>query len=72
MIYRYKINASDSPTISVTPPHSLEYVCSKGGASPNGSATPNGMSARTSATTVLLSPTYLQGCQCSQSIKVSL
>ncbi|XP_026314201.1 calcium release-activated calcium channel protein 1-like isoform X2 [Hyposmocoma kahamanoa] len=66
---KYKVNASDSPTISVTPPHSLEYVCSKGGASPNGCATPNGMNSRTSATTVLLSPTYLQGCQCSQSIK---
>ncbi|KAI5635493.1 mediator of CRAC channel activity domain-containing protein [Phthorimaea operculella] len=67
---KYKVNTIDSPAISITPPHSLEYVCQKGGSSPNGSATPNGMVSRTSATTVLLSPGYLQTpCQCSQSIK---
>ncbi|XP_049879330.1 calcium release-activated calcium channel protein 1-like isoform X3 [Pectinophora gossypiella] len=67
---KYKVNSTESPTISVTPPHSLEYLCPKGGGSPNGSATPNGMVTRTSATTVLLSPGYLQSpCQCNQSIK---
>lgn len=63
--------ATDSPTISVTPPHSLEYDCLKGGCTPNGSVTPTGMvSNRSGATTVLLSPGYLQSpCQCNQSIR---
>lgn len=70
---RFKVSVTDSPTISLTPPHSLEYVCSKGGASPNGSVTPNGMASNKSASTVLLSPSYLQNpCQCNQSIKVSM
>ncbi|XP_072934479.1 protein orai-2-like isoform X3 [Epargyreus clarus] len=68
---KFKVNATDSPTISVTPPHSLEYECTKGGNTPNGSVTPTGMlSGKTTATTVLLSPGYLQSpCQCNQSIK---
>nr|XP_021182396.2 protein orai isoform X1 [Helicoverpa armigera] len=67
---KFKVSVTDSPTISVTPPHSLEYVCTKGGTSPNGSVTPNGMVSNKSAATVLLSPGYLQGhCQCNQSIK---
>ncbi|XP_022831566.1 protein orai-2-like isoform X3 [Spodoptera litura] len=69
-LQRFKVSVTDSPTISVTPPHSLEYVCTKGGTSPNGSVTPNGMVSNKSAATVLLSPGYLQGhCQCNQSIK---
>ncbi|CAB3220526.1 unnamed protein product [Arctia plantaginis] len=67
---KFKVSVTDSPTISLTPPHSLEYVCSKGGGSPNGSVTPNGMASNKSAATVLLSPSYLQNpCQCNQSIK---
>ncbi|XP_075983615.1 protein orai-like isoform X2 [Anticarsia gemmatalis] len=67
---KFKASVTDSPTISVTPPHSLEYVCTKGGTSPNGSVTPNGMVSNKSAATVLLSPGYLQNpCQCNQSIK---
>lgn len=68
------MNVTDSPTISITPPHSLDYAAPKAGwNSPNGCATPNGMvSSRSGATTVLLSPGYLQGpCQCNASIKVS-
>ncbi|KAG6446878.1 calcium release-activated calcium channel protein 1 isoform X2 [Manduca sexta] len=64
---KFKVSVSDSPTISVTPPHSLEYVCPRGGTSP-GTATPNGLVNK--STTVLLSPGYLQNpCQCNQSIK---
>ncbi|XP_013144871.1 PREDICTED: uncharacterized protein LOC106108287 isoform X1 [Papilio polytes] len=65
---KLKVSVTDSPTISISPPHSLDYVCQKG--SP-GSVTPNGMlSSKSTATTVLLSPSYLQTtCQCSQSIK---
>ncbi|XP_013144887.1 PREDICTED: calcium release-activated calcium channel protein 1-like isoform X3 [Papilio polytes] len=67
-LQRLKVSVTDSPTISISPPHSLDYVCQKG--SP-GSVTPNGMlSSKSTATTVLLSPSYLQTtCQCSQSIK---
>ncbi|XP_037292526.1 calcium release-activated calcium channel protein 1 isoform X4 [Manduca sexta] len=66
-LQRFKVSVSDSPTISVTPPHSLEYVCPRGGTSP-GTATPNGLVNK--STTVLLSPGYLQNpCQCNQSIK---
>lgn len=63
---------TDSPTISVTPPHSLEYEFPKGGSTPNGCVTPNGMlTSKSTPTTVLLSPSYLQStCQCNQSIKV--
>lgn len=69
-LQRFKTSVIDSPTISLTPPHSLEYVCSKGGNSPNGSVTPNGMTTNKSSATVLLSPGYLQNpCQCNQSIK---
>lgn len=64
---KFKVGVTDSPTISITPPHSLDY-CGKAG-SPNGSATPNGMAHR-SGTTVLLSPGYAQTpCQCNQSLK---
>ncbi|KAI8442255.1 hypothetical protein MSG28_005825 [Choristoneura fumiferana] len=67
---KFKVTVTDSPTISITPPHSLDYVCPKGGASPNGSATPNGMVPnRSPATTVLLNPGYLAPCQCNQSMK---
>ncbi|XP_028172906.1 protein orai-like isoform X2 [Ostrinia furnacalis] len=68
---KFKVNVTDSPTISITPPHSLDYAPKAGWGSPNGSATPNGMvSSRSGATTVLLSPGYLQGpCQCNASIK---
>ncbi|XP_068623633.1 calcium release-activated calcium channel protein 1-like isoform X2 [Battus philenor] len=68
---KFKVSVTDSPTISISPPHSLDYVCQKSGGSPNGSVTPNGMlSSKSTATTVLLSPGYLQSpCQCSQSIK---
>ncbi|CAG5044358.1 unnamed protein product [Parnassius apollo] len=68
---KFKVNVTDSPTISVSPPHSLDYVCQKSCGSLNGSVTPNGMlSSKSTATTVLLSPGYLQSrCQCSQSIK---
>ncbi|XP_063833332.1 uncharacterized protein LOC135082467 [Ostrinia nubilalis] len=71
-LQRFKVNVTDSPTISITPPHSLDYAPKAGWGSPNGSATPNGMvSSRSGATTVLLSPGYLQGpCQCNASIKV--
>nr|XP_012548236.1 calcium release-activated calcium channel protein 1 isoform X3 [Bombyx mori] len=66
---KFKVSVTDSPTISLTPPHSLEYVCPRGGTSPNGSTTPNGFSNK-SAATVLLNPSYLQNpCQCNQSIK---
>ncbi|XP_053617661.1 uncharacterized protein LOC128679432 isoform X2 [Plodia interpunctella] len=65
---KFKVTSTDSPTISITPPHSLDYVCPKFG-SPNGCATP-GMMSNQSATTVLLSPGYLQTpCQCNQSFK---
>ncbi|XP_013189604.2 protein orai isoform X1 [Amyelois transitella] len=65
---KFKVTSTDSPTISITPPHSLDYVCSKYG-STNGCATP-GMVSNPSATTVLLSPGYLQSpCQCNQSFK---
>ncbi|CAG9791405.1 unnamed protein product [Diatraea saccharalis] len=68
---KFKVSVTDSPTISLTPPHSLEYACAKSGGSPNGCATPNGMMSRSGAT-VLLSPGYLHTpCQCNQSIKVS-
>ncbi|XP_034828306.1 calcium release-activated calcium channel protein 1-like isoform X1 [Maniola hyperantus] len=68
---KVKVTLTDSPTISVTPPHSLDYECPKGGSTPNGSVTPNGMlSNKSTPTTVLLSPGYLQTpCQCNQSIK---
>ncbi|XP_039751913.1 calcium release-activated calcium channel protein 1-like isoform X1 [Pararge aegeria] len=68
---KVKVTVTDSPTISVTPPHSLDYECPKGGCSPNGSVTPNGMlSNKSTPTTVLLSPGYLQSpCQCNQSIR---
>ncbi|CAH0402784.1 unnamed protein product [Chilo suppressalis] len=67
---KFKVSVTDSPTISVTPPHSLEYAYAKGGSSPNGCATPNGMASNRSGATVLLSPGYLHTpCQCSQSIK---
>ncbi|XP_053617663.1 calcium release-activated calcium channel protein 1-like isoform X4 [Plodia interpunctella] len=67
-LQRFKVTSTDSPTISITPPHSLDYVCPKFG-SPNGCATP-GMMSNQSATTVLLSPGYLQTpCQCNQSFK---
>ncbi|XP_032526900.1 protein orai-2-like isoform X2 [Danaus plexippus] len=56
---------SDSPTISVTPPHSLEYDCPKGS---SGTVTPTMITSKPA--TVLLSPGYLQSpCQCTQSIK---
>lgn len=63
---RFKVSATDSPTISITPPHSLEYLCS------NGTATPNGHNmSKSKSTTMLLSPGYLQApFQCNQSIKV--
>ncbi|CAG4932663.1 unnamed protein product [Colias eurytheme] len=60
--------ATDSPTISVTAPHSLEYDCGKGASTPNGSITPNMLSGKSTAT-VLLSPGYMQHCQCNQSIR---
>ncbi|XP_063628658.1 calcium release-activated calcium channel protein 1-like [Cydia splendana] len=66
---KFKVTVTDSPTISITPPHSLDYVCAKGGASPNGSATPNGMVPSRSPATVLLNPGYLSPCQCNQSMK---
>ncbi|CAH2052027.1 unnamed protein product, partial [Iphiclides podalirius] len=68
---KFKVSLTDSPTISISPPHSLDNICQKTGGSPNGSVTPNGMlSNKSTATTVLLSPGYLQSpCQCSQSIK---
>ncbi|XP_026755104.2 calcium release-activated calcium channel protein 1-like isoform X1 [Galleria mellonella] len=65
---KFKVNATDSPTISITPTHSLDYVPKNGG-SPNGCATPNGMVSNKSTTAVLLSPGYLSPCQCNQSIK---
>ncbi|XP_022125752.1 uncharacterized protein LOC111000550 isoform X1 [Pieris rapae] len=57
---------TESPTISVTAPHSLEYDFTKGSSTPNGSITPN--MASKSAATVLLSPGYMP-CQCNQSIR---
>lgn len=71
-IFRFKVSAADSPTISITPPHSLDYHCHKGSGSPNGSVTPNGMAAnKSSSNAMLLSPGYLQSpFQCNQSLKV--
>ncbi|KAL4711945.1 hypothetical protein ACJJTC_006114 [Scirpophaga incertulas] len=67
---KFKVSVTDSPAISITPPHSLDYASPKNGGSPNGCATPNGMMTSRSGTTVLLSPGYLQTpCQCNQSIK---
>ncbi|XP_050353067.1 calcium release-activated calcium channel protein 1-like isoform X1 [Nymphalis io] len=67
---KIKVTAADSPAISVTPPHSLEYDCPKGVSTPNGSVTPTGMLTNKSTATVLLSPSYLQSpCQCNQSIR---
>ncbi|VVC93059.1 calcium release-activated calcium channel protein 1-like isoform X2 [Leptidea sinapis] len=66
---RFKVSAVDSPTISVTPPHSLEYDYPKG-STPNGSITPNMLASKSTATTVLLSPGLLQTpCQCNQSMR---
>ncbi|XP_041972471.1 calcium release-activated calcium channel protein 1-like isoform X2 [Aricia agestis] len=65
---KVRLGTNDSP--NGTPPHSLDYEFMKSGTSP-GTATPTGMiSSKATATTVLLSPSYLQTpCQCNQSIK---
>ncbi|KAG7303472.1 hypothetical protein JYU34_011992 [Plutella xylostella] len=60
---KFKVT-TESPTISVTPPQSLEYLY------PAGAVTPNGMVGKNPSTAVLLSPGYLQSpFQCNQSIK---
>lgn len=70
---RFKVSTTDSPGISITPPHSLDYLGNKSGGSPNGTVTPNGMAAnKPTCNAMLLSPSYLQGpFQCNQSIKSS-